>query len=137
MTSPVTSERAPSSIDSVEDCPRTLRDGRATLVGLIDGYPSYYDRRRRRIDVLLDDGEGNRYPSEYYRFGPDETVREFVRQAERDGCRCEVRTRWTSKRTHRARPRVPSRLRRYGRALYGRLVRALRAARARRTSEET
>lgn len=124
----MTSKRHPSTLD---ECPRTLRDGRERLVGLIDGYPSYYDRRRHRIDVLLEDADGNRHLSEYYRLQPDETVREYVRNAERDGYDCHVLDRWRPRRrTHHPRPPIPRRLRRRVRAVYARLARLTR-----RTSE--
>ena len=121
MTLTVTSTQPSPPLD---DYPRSLRDGRTSLVGLIDGYPSYYDRRRHRIDVLLEDGGGSRYLSEYYRLQSNETVYEYVRRAERNGYDCEVLARWTPRRHgHRTVPPVPRRLRRYARGLYARLVR--------------
>lgn len=124
MSPPVTSKPSPSTIDSIDGCPRTLRDGRALLVGLIDGYPSYYDRRRHRIDVLLEASDGTRYLSEYYRLQPDETVREYVERTKRDGHDCDVLAQWTPGRdAYRPRPPVPRRLRRRARALYARLAR--------------
>jgi hypothetical protein len=93
MTPAVTRKTPPSSID---DCPRSLRDGRERLVGLIDGYPNYYDRTHHRIDVLLETGDGTRRLTEYYNLQPSETVSEYVRKAEANGYDCTVLSQWTA-----------------------------------------
>lgn len=121
---PTVTSTHPSTID---EYPLTLRDGRALLVGLIDGYPNYYDRRRHRIDVLLEESDGSRYLSEYYQLRPGETVREYVERAKRDGHDCTVLAQWGPKREgYRPRTPVPRRLRRRVRALYVRLARLAR-----------
>ena len=130
MSPTVTSRRDSSSLNEFS---RSLRDGRKRLVGLIDGYSSYYDRRRHRIDVLLEDADGNEHLSEYYRLQPNETVREFVQQAEQSGYDCRVLARWSPHRhAHRPRSAVSQRLRRAVHGLYACLVRW-----ARRTRENT
>jgi hypothetical protein len=119
----VTGKRRSSALD---DLPRSLRDGQKRLVGVIDGYPSYYDRRRHRIDVLLEEQGERRYLSEYYWLRPEETIEGFVRQVEREGYDCEVLARWIPERRSDHRSAALRReLRRYGRVLYAGLRRCV------------
>lgn len=111
MSPPAMSKPSPSTL---QNYPRTLRDSRERLVGLIDGYPNYYHQRHHRIDVLLHESDGSRYLSEYYRLRPDETVREYVTQARRNGYDCDVLPQWEPRPdTHSPRSLIPRQFRRW------------------------
>ena len=85
------------SNDHLAEYPRTLRDGRKRLVGVIDGFATYYDTRRHRIDVRLERFDGTHYVTGYYQLRKDESVVEYVRRAEAHGADCEALSRWVER----------------------------------------
>jgi hypothetical protein len=116
----VTAERSPSALGEL---PRSATAANGSS-GRSTANPRYHDRRDHRLDVLLENADGDRYLSEYYRLRPTETAGEFVRRAERDGCDCDMLARWIPTRdTYRRRSAIPRRPRRVVHGLYVRLVR--------------
>lgn len=78
--------------------PRTLRDGQKRLVGVIDGFATYYDTRRHRIDVRLERFDGTHYVTGYYQLQDTESVAEYVRKAKAHGADCGPLSRWVERR---------------------------------------
>lgn len=81
----------------LEAHPRTLRDGRKRLVGFVDGYATYYDTRRHRIDVRLERFDGTYYITGYYQLQRHESVADYVRTVEAHGAECEALSRWVER----------------------------------------
>lgn len=96
MTDLLMTKHTPSADD---EYPPSLRSGRKRLIGLIDGYPSYYDAHAHRIEVLLERTDGSYRLTEYYRLRPDQTVAEYLETAERNGYECEVLADWVERRS--------------------------------------
>jgi len=78
--------------------PRTLQDGQKRLVGVIDGFATYYDARRHRIDVRLERFDGTHYVTGYYQLQDTESVAEYVRRAKEHGADCGPLSRWVERR---------------------------------------
>lgn len=83
--------------DRLEEHPRTLCDGRKRLVGIIDGFATYYDIHRHRIDVRLERFDGTHYVTGYYQLQRHESVADFVRTAEAHGADCDGLSRWVER----------------------------------------
>lgn len=105
--------------------PRTLRDGQKRLIGIIDGFATYYDTRRHRIDVRLERFDGTHYVTGYYQLQRDESVADYVRRAEAHGANCEALSRWVERQLRSNRSDAARRLR----GVRKRIERVVRAVR--------
>ena len=84
--------------DPLEEHPQTLNDDRKRLIGIVDGFATYYDTRQHRIDVRLERFDGTYQMTGYYQLRKDEGVVDYVRTAREHGADCRALSHWVEQR---------------------------------------
>ncbi len=89
----------PSELDDpFKEHPQTLNDGQKRLIGIVDGFATYYDTRQHRIDVRLERFDGTYQMTGYYQLRKDEAAVDYVRTAKEHGADCRALSHWVEQR---------------------------------------